>query len=123
MRYAILVFGILALVVFGVVVASSALDSAANGWAVGMGHVAYRDVAVAEIEADTKITLKQLDMIESANGRVLVAIMFFPVLGCCLLGLFMAIKYLSKPMGPPTEEQMQYEAGKAEKAYYERMNR
>ena len=123
MKYAIVVFGILALVVFGVVVASSALDSAANGWAVGMGHVAYRDVAVAEIEADTKITLKQLDMIESANGRVLVAIMFFPVLGCVMVCLFLAIKYLSKPMSPPSQEQMQYEAGRAEKAYHERNSR
>ncbi len=122
MKYAILVFGMLALVVFGVVVASSALDSAANGWAVGMGHVAYRDVAVAEIKAETEITLTQLKMIESANGRVLVAIMFFPLLGVSLLGMFVAIKYLSKPQ-VTSQSDFERQACQMEKDYYERANR
>lgn len=119
MKGAFLGLILLALVVFGVVVAASALDSAANGWAAGMQHVATRDIAVAKINADTKITLRQLDMIESANSRTLVAIMFFPLLGVGVLGMFAAIKLLSKPQRT-SQEQFEYEACKAEKAYYER---
>ncbi len=118
MKGAFLALVVLALVVFGVVVAAEALDSAATGWAAGMEHVANRDIAVAQIEADTKITLTQLGMIESANMRTMLGIMFFPLLGCALLGVFMAIKLFSTP-SPTDQQRLERNAMQGEKAYWE----
>lgn len=88
MKEIIAILAIVGLLVFGAYMAASALDSAAFSFSEGQRHQAYATVTVAGIEAQTKIRIQELQMIENAYTRSLFAVLFWPV--AAIISLFMA---------------------------------
>ena len=88
MKEIIAILALVGLLCLGGVAISQALDSAAAGWATGQMYQMQRDISIAQIEAQTQIRLKELQMLESAYTRSLFAALFWPV--AALVGLIMA---------------------------------
>ena len=88
MKEIIAILALVALVCLGGYMAAEALDSAAAGWATGQMYQMQRDVSIAQIEATTQIRLRELQMLEDAMTRSLLAVLFWPV--AALIGLLLA---------------------------------
>ena len=88
MGQVITILAIVALVVFGVVALGGALDSMAEANAAAAAANAWATVNVAQIESDTQIRLQELQMLDSAYTRAMLAAFFWPVMA--LAGLTLA---------------------------------
>lgn len=87
MGQVITILAIVALVVFGAYAVTASMDSAAYSWAEGQKAQAYTTVAVAQIESDTEIRLRELAMLDSAYTRAMLAAFFWPVMAVAGLAL------------------------------------
>ena len=88
MGQVITILAIVALVVFGVVALGGALDSSAQSYAAAAEANAWATVNVAQIQSDTQIRLQELQMLDSAYTRAMLAAFFWPVMA--LAGLTLA---------------------------------
>lgn len=88
MGQVITILAIVGLLVFGAYAVTASMDSAAYSWAEGQKAQAYATVAVAQIESDTEIRLRELAMLDSAYTRALAAAFFWPIVA--LAGLTLA---------------------------------
>ena len=88
MGNAITILAIVALVVFGVVALGGALDSSAQSYAAAAEANAWATVNVAQIQSDTQIRLQELQMLDSAYTRAMLAAFFWPIMA--LAGLTLA---------------------------------
>ena len=84
----ITILAIVGLLVFGAYAVTASMDSAAYSWAEGQKAQAYATVAVAQIESDTQIRLQELQMLDSAYTRAMLAAFFWPIMA--LAGLTLA---------------------------------
>lgn len=89
MGQVITILAIVALVVFGVVALGDALDSMAQSNAAAATANAWATVNVAQIQSDTQIRLQELQMLDSAYTRAMLAAFFWPVMA--LAGLALAV--------------------------------
>lgn len=87
MGQVITILAIVGLLVFGAYAVTASMDSAAYSWAEGQKAQAYATVAVAQIESDTEIRLRELAMLDSAYTRALAAAFFWPVMAVAGLAL------------------------------------
>lgn len=88
MKEIIAILALVGLLCLGGYMIAEALDSVAAGWATGQMYQMQRDVSIAQIEAQTQIRLRELQMLESAYTRSLFAVLFWPV--AAVIGLLLA---------------------------------
>ena len=110
MGNAIAILAIVGLLVFCAYAVTASMDSAAYSWAEGQKAQAYATVAVAQIQADTRIELQQLQMLDNAYARALAAAFFWPVLAVAGLALavqvWLQVWLASRRPLPPQQQQL-----------------
>lgn len=109
MKEIIAILALVGLLCLGGVAISQALDSAAAGWATGQMYQMQRDISIAQIEAQTQIRLKELQMLESAYTRGMFAALFLPAVTVIVMLLaagvwLMVWREMRRPPAAPTRQ-------------------
>jgi hypothetical protein len=109
MKEIIAILALVGLLCLGGYMIAEALDSAAAGWATGQMYQMQRDVSIAQIEAQTQIRLRELQMLESAYTRGMFAALFLPAVTVIVMLLaagvwLMVWRELRRPPAAPTRQ-------------------
>lgn len=94
MKELVVILAIVGLLLFGAFAVAATLDSAAAGWAQGQAYQMQRDVSIAQIEAQTQIRLRELQMLENAYSRSLFIALFWPIVAFVALLLASSVWFM-----------------------------